>query len=75
MKDSGFETHGETVTSPSTKPLPSTRSKRTVITQHDFDLIEWLVRYYRENNPMAVRFPAHQNLDELLRKLKPEEKQ
>lgn len=43
-------------------------SKRVSITKHDYDLIEWLVRYYRANS-INVRYPAIQNLDELLKKL------
>jgi hypothetical protein len=44
--------------------------KRVTITKHDFELIEWLVEYYRENG-VFIKFPAHQNLDELLEKLEP----
>jgi hypothetical protein len=45
-------------------------SKRIAITKHDYELVEWLVRYYRENSA-GVKYPAIQNLDELLEKLSP----
>lgn len=46
-------------------------SKRVTITKHDFELIEWLVKYYKDNS--TVRFPAYQNLNELLKKVKTDE--
>lgn len=44
-------------------------NKRVTVTKHDYDLVKWLVRYYKETS--TVKFPAHQNLDELLEKLNP----
>ena len=45
-------------------------SKRVIINNHDLELIQWLVNFYKDNSPNAY-VPAHQNLNELIAKLSP----
>lgn len=47
-------------------------SKRVTITNHDSELIKWLVDYFKENSTF-IRFPAIQNVDELKVKFAQEE--
>lgn len=43
-------------------------SRRVTLTKHDSDLIEWLVKYFQKNSLNSNKFPADQNLKELLGK-------